>query len=148
MMCWTAAGSGSFNPGEFATAGAAGGGSFFADACKTGSEDDGEAGAGEGALDAGAAAWALACRVCKTGSEEEGSAGAVDAVGVEGVPCGASAARGSGASGALGLPSGDGSGAGEAAKDGRSSEGPLAVEVACRVCITGSEADGPAGVEE
>lgn len=48
----------------------------------------------------------------------------------------------------MGLPSGDGSGAGEAAKDGRSSEGPLAVEVACRVCITGSEADGPAGVEE
>ena len=70
--------------------------------CKTGSEEDAvraESGWGDGGAAAGAGVEASDCRVCKTGSEDDGAAG-VD-----------SAARGSGAPGALGLPPGDGSGA-------------------------------------
>ena len=76
-MCWIPCASGSFRPGAFAIAGVSGGASFFAGSCKTGSEDDGEAGAGEGALAAGAAAQT--CRVCNTGSEDDGAAGVAEA---------------------------------------------------------------------
>src|SRR5271157_264318 len=108
MMCWIPGVSGSFRPGALAIAGASGGASFFADSCKTGSEDDpapAEAGAGEGALAAVVATGALDCRVCSTGSEDDGATAGVGAAG------GASAARGSGAPTAFGFLPSEGAGA-------------------------------------